>query len=284
MDLDTRHLRAFVAVAEEGTFTDAAIALGTSQASISRSVQRLEARVGHRLLARSTRSVALTAAGDRALVVARRMLAVASELEAAVEGGPEQLRLGYAWAALGRHTVTVQRAWSRQQPGDLLLVHHTTASAGLLEGHCDVALVRRRIDEPRLAWALLGTEDRVAVVAADHPLAEQETVALAAYAGQVVAVDAETGTTSEDLWESGPGPAEFRVTHGTDEWLTLIASGRAVGISSEATRALHPRPGVVYRPLDDAPPIEVWLAWWRSTPPTALEALVDLCTWAYAEG
>lgn len=67
MDLDTRHLRALVAVVDEGTFTDAAIAFRTSQASVSRSIQRLEAQLGLRLLDRSTRHVETTTAGDQVL-------------------------------------------------------------------------------------------------------------------------------------------------------------------------------------------------------------------------
>ena len=72
------------------------------------------------------------------------------------------------------------------------------------------------------------------------------------------------------------------MTRGVDEWLTLIASGRAAGISSEATAAQHPRPGVAYRLLEDAPPIEVWLAWWKDNPPTWVRALIDISRRAYS--
>lgn len=281
MDLDTRHLRALVAVADEGTFTDAAIALRTSQASISRSVQRLEAALGQRLLSRSTRHVEATPTGERVLVHARRILATLAQLEATTARSGEDLVVGYAWAALGEHTVAVQREWAEHQPGELVFAQSNTPTAGLLEGRCEVSVVRRPVADPRLASAEVGTERRYAVLAADHRLARRATVRLADFADQTVAVDVETGTTSEELWRSASPPAGFRMTHGVDEWLTLIASGRAVGISTEATAAQHPRPGVAFRLLEDAPAIAVWLAWWKDDPPPSLQALIGLSRGAY---
>lgn len=281
MDLDTRHLRAFVAVVDEGTFTDAAIALKTSQASVSRSVQRLEAAVGDRLLSRSSRHVDTTPTGERVVVHARRILATLTQLETIATPSSEDLLVGYAWAALGEHTVAVQREWDEKQRGDLVFVQTNTPTAGLLEGRCEISVVRRVVADPRLESALLGTERRYAVLAADHPLADRVTVRLSDFAALTVAVDVETGTTSEELWHSAGRPAGFRMTRGVDEWLTLIASGRAVGISSEATAAQHPRPGVAFRLLEDAPPISVRLAWWKDNPPRPVHALIEICRTAY---
>lgn len=283
MDLDTRHLRALVAVVDEGTFTDAAIALRTSQASVSRSVQRLEAVVGHRLLARSTRHVELTATGERVLAHARRVLAAVDRLAEAAATDTGRLVVGYAWAALGEHTVAVQRGWAAAHDAELELVHANTATAGLLEGRCDTAIVRVEPTDPRVAAAQVGEEHRVACVAEDHPLAARDTLVLADLVGETIAVDAVSGTTSAGLWprEASPG---FRSTTSVDEWLTLIAAGRCVGVSSEATAAQHPRRGVVFRPLTDAPAIAVQVVWWRDEPPARLEAFLDLCRSAYAAG
>ena len=68
---------------------------------------------------------------------------------------------------------------------------------------------------------------------------------------------------------------------GVDEWLTVIAAGQAVGMTSEATARQHPRPGVTYRPVRDAPPVAVQLAWWRDSPPPALADLLALLCRAY---
>lgn len=279
VDLDTRHLRAFAAVCAEGTFTDAAIALGTTQASVSRSVQRVEATVGARVLERSARGVALTAAGERVLAVAHRVLASVDALAEAA-AGRAVLRLGYAWAALGRHTVAVQRGW-RAADGELVLVHANTASGGLLEGRSDVAVVRTGLTHPRLAGATVGTERRWAALAADDPLAGRPVVGLGELVGRTVAADAVSGTTGPGLWPPG-ADLRFVPVPGVEEWLTLVASGRAVGVTAEATTVQHARAGVAYVPLADAAPVDVRLLWWREEPPPALPALLAAARAAYA--
>jgi DNA-binding transcriptional LysR family regulator len=281
MDVDSRHLRALVAVVEQGTFTDAAIELGVTQASVSRSVQRLESQLGVQLLVRNSRYVAPTPAGNEALVHARQLLATLEQLSAVGTGSGARLRVGYAWSALGEHTVGVQRAWRAAGYGELELVQSNTPTAGLLEGRCEAAVLRRAVDHPRLASVQLGQERRYAALATDHRLAGQETVRLDDFDHETVAVDAQTGTTGKELWPNGTTSPAFLLTHGTDDWLTLIAAGRAVGMSSEATAAQHPRPGVVYVPVADAPPIVVWLAWWKDSPPRRLRTLIEVASAAY---
>ena len=103
-DVDLRHLRSFVGVVDTGTFTDAAIALGTSQTAVSRHVAALEAALGVRLLDRTTRSVFLTPTGDRLLRHARRILAAVDDLRRDASAGTGTVRVGYAWAAVGERT------------------------------------------------------------------------------------------------------------------------------------------------------------------------------------
>lgn len=281
MDLDTRHLRAFVAVVDEETFTDAAIALGVTQATVSRSVQRLEQALGARLLQRTTRRVEPTPLGDEVLVHARRLLAGVDAIAGLAGGRAAPLVMGYAWSALGEHTVRVQRGWASHGHGDLVLQQASTPTAGLLEGRCAVAVVRRAADDPRLGESRIGTERRFAAFAADHPLAAQESVSLDDFIGETVAVDARTGSTTPDLWPPDRRPA-IRTTNVTDDWLTLIASGRAVGITAEATAAQYPRPGLVYRPVVDAPPVVVRLLWLLDDEPPDLADLIEVCRSAYA--
>lgn len=280
--MDLRHVRAFVAVVDEGTFTDAARELGLTQASVSRSVAALEAELGVRLLQRSTRHVALTSAGTKVLDSARRVLDEVAHLRRIAAESLTELRIGYAWAALGKHTRRVQKAWAATHPGlPLVFVQSNSLTAGLAEGTADVAVVRRALDDPRFETALLGTERRYGVVATDNPLARKRSLKLADLARYSLAVDDRTGTTTLDLWQPGTAPAVVRNTQGVDEWLTLIAAGQAVGMTSEATASLNPRPGVAYRTVTDAPPIAVWLAWWKDQPPRHLADLVALACDAY---
>lgn len=281
-DVEIRHLRALVAVVDEGTFTDAAIALGVSQAAVSRAIAALESALGARVLHRTTREVAPTVVGGRIVEEARTVLERVDALRrTAAEAGAE-LRVGYAWAALGRHTTAVQRAWTDRHPTtELVFVQSNSRTAGLAEGVADVSVLRRPVDDRRLHTRIVGVEPRYAALARTDPLARRRTVRMADFAGRTVAIDAVTGTTNPDLWPEGQGPAHLRPIHGVDEWLTLLATGRAVGLTSEATARQHPRPGVVYRRVADAPPVAVLLAWWAADPPPTAHAFAALVAETY---
>ncbi|MEJ3745992.1 LysR family transcriptional regulator [Actinomycetes bacterium KLBMP 9797] len=281
MDVQLRHLEALVAVADAGTFTGAAAELGVSQAAVSRAIAALEATLGARLVQRTTRRVALTVSGTRVLAHARSVLDEVANLHRVVEQARTELRVGYAWAALGKHTRRVQKAWAAAHPGlPLLFVHVNTPTAGLSDGVADVAVIRRPLRDARFATAPVGQERRYAAVATDNALARRRSVRLGDLARYPVAIDDRTGTTTPELWRDG-GPKAVRTTHGVDEWLTLIAAGQAVGLTSEATANQNPRPGVAYRSVRDAEPIPVWLAWWTDDPPTHLADLLTLVRAAY---
>lgn len=284
MSVELRQLRALVAVVDEGTFTDAAIALGTTQASVSRAVAALEGGLGTRVLRRTTRSVATTAVGARVVEHARQALASVAALEQVAARTDHDVRLGYAWSALGRHTVPVQQRWAGMHPGrSLRFVFVATPTAGLAEGRSDVAVLRRPVDDPRLAVAEVGHEGRHAVLPADDPLARRRSVSLADFAGRTVGLDRRTGTTDEHLWpRPEQAPAGYREVHNVEDFLTMVAAGQVVGITSEATTRQHRRPGVVYRRVRDAPPVPVLLAWWREDPPTGVDELLAVVRDAYA--
>jgi DNA-binding transcriptional LysR family regulator len=283
MAIDLRQLRALVAVVEEGTFTDAAIALGTSQASVSRAVAALEEALGTRVLSRTSRSVTTTAAGARVLEHARQALDAVAALERSAARTDAQLRVGYAWSALGAHTAPVQRRWAAEHPGrELLLVFSNTPTAGLAEGLADVAVLRRPVVDGRLVVEPVGTEDRYAVLPSADPLVRHRSVSLADFVGRTLALDRRTGTTGDHLWDPGRGPGAYREVQGVEDFLTAVAAGQAIGITSAATTHQHRRPGVLYRRVRDAPSVPVFLAWWRGDPPPDLRSLVTTVREAYA--
>ena len=112
MEVELRHLRCLVAVADAGSFTDAALSLRVSQPAVSRTVAALERALAVRLLHRTNREVVLTAAGERVLARARRLLAEVDDLVTEARSGQTSLRFGYAWGAVGTRTVTFQRRWA----------------------------------------------------------------------------------------------------------------------------------------------------------------------------
>jgi hypothetical protein len=121
-------------------------------------------------------------------------------------------------------------------------------------------------------------------VAATDPLARRRFLRMADFAGRTIAVDSRTGTTTLDLWDPGVQPASLRPVQGVDDWLTLIATGQAMGMSSEATVSQYPRPGVVYKIVRDAPPISVFLVYWKDDPSALIPDFARLARQAYDDG
>ncbi len=158
MDLELRQLRCLVAIVDAGTFTDAAIELGISQAAVSRNLMALEQVLGVRLLHRTSRSVTPTTAGVHVLAQARQMLAAADNLVAEATTGHTTLRIGHAWSAMGRHTREFQRRWAARYPGvELHLIRTNSPTGGLAEGLCDIAVLRTAADGKRFASADRGS-------------------------------------------------------------------------------------------------------------------------------
>ena len=279
---DLRQLRALTAVVDEGTFTDAAIALRTSQASVSRAVAELERTLGVRLLLRTSQGARPTVLGRRVTEHARRVLAEIELIERLGEQprpAPGGLRLVGVRAADHRRS----SASGRPSTGAVTFVQSNTPTAGLLEGEVDLAVVRRPLDDQRFETSLVGAEKRCAALAVDDPLVRRRRLSLADLSQRPVAIDRATGTTSTELWPTGAAPTEVHEVHGMEEWLTVVAAGAAVGITSEATADQFPHPGLRYRPVVDAPPIAVWLVWWRDDPPAGAAAFRRLVCERYAE-
>ncbi|MEV0798481.1 LysR family transcriptional regulator [Kribbella sp. NPDC050281] len=281
MDLELRHLRCLVAVVDTGTFTDAAIELGVSQAAVSRNLLALEGRLGVRLLYRTSRSVTPTTAGVQVLARARQILNDVDELVTEATTGHTRLRIGHAWSAMGRHTAEFQRRWAAEHPEiELQLIRTNTSTGGLAEGLCDLAVVRTHIDLRRFAHTTVAQERRYCAMPADDPLARKRTVTLGQLRDRVLVIDRRTGSTTADLWPEEARP-RIEYTHDVDDWLSAIASGRCVGVTPQATTTQYRRDGVVYRPLRDAPPVDVHLIWHRQDPHPATQAAVDLLSGLY---
>jgi DNA-binding transcriptional LysR family regulator len=275
--MELRHLRSLASVVDTGTFTDAGIELGISQTAVSRNIAALESVLGVRLLHRTTRSVELTPAGERVLRRARRVLAVVADLRQEALASVSTIRIGYAWSALGKHTPEFQRRWAAAVPHhDLRLTRTNTPTAGLNEGTSDLAILRRVPEAVNLELALIGAEKRYCAMSVDDPLATKRTVTLAQVAESSLAVDHRTGSTQLDLWPEDGQPQRTIPTNDVDDWLTLISSGAARGVTAESTAHQYRRQGLTYRPVRDAPPVPIYVGWERTDPPAILQDIISL--------
>ncbi|MDQ5861827.1 MAG: LysR family transcriptional regulator [Actinomycetota bacterium] len=283
MDMELRHLRCLVGVAEAGTFTDAGIELGMSQAAVSRNIAALERALGVRLMHRTTRSVEFTAAGDRTVRHARRVLSILEAIQQEAADGGGTVRIGYAWSALGRHTTEFQRRWADAFPNtELRLIRTNTPTAGLAEGTSDFAILRRVPDTAAISLVLIGLESRFCAMAADDALAGKRSITLAEAATKPIALDRRTGSTRLDLWPEGQQPSRTIATDDVDDWLTVIGSGKARGVTAESTAHQYRRKGVVYRHVRDAAPVPVYVAWSKTDPPVGFQGVVELLAALYS--
>lgn len=265
MNVELRHLRVLAAIGDEGTVTGAAAVLHLSQPAVSRTLEQLETRVGTRLVERTTRRLALTDSGRRLWEHAHRILNELDDALAEAATGPRPLRIGFAWAALGEHTVPLLRSWREEHPDTPVRVHRRDDPESALRlGEIDAAFLRAPSPTDAGLRALaLYRERRLAAVPEGDPLAHRSAVRLADLAGRPVVLCATAATTGTDLWPDGQRPHTFEVAN-VDEWLTTIATGDAVGVTAEGTEHSHPHPGIRYLPLSDADPLTVHLVWPRT--------------------
>ncbi|MFF8959489.1 LysR family transcriptional regulator [Streptomyces sp. NPDC014894] len=277
MSIELRHLRCFLAIAEESSVTRAARRLHLTQPAVSRALAALEKQVGVRLVDRSTHHVALTAEGR---IFRDKAAAAVAAFDEALDSARLRrwpLRLGHAWSALGPYTTPLLRRWEREHPDTPLeLLRIDDRTAGLARGEVDAAVLRGPVRDPGLVTEPLFLEDRVAAVTSDGPLAALPRLTLADLATGPVLVNEVSGITTLDLWPPDARPVSHLTVTNTDDWLAAIAAGRGAGVSVASTAQMHPHPGVVYRPLPDAPPVPVLLAHRAGANHPALPDLIAL--------
>jgi DNA-binding transcriptional LysR family regulator len=275
VDLDTRLLRAFVAVAEELNFTRAADRLFIAQQALSSQVRQLEARLGVKLFERTTRKVSLTDTGERLLphaVVALAALdAGVAELEAARRAERSTLRVGLSGTAVVPLAGETMRLFAERHPDVELKVSNTGLSqptAGLNEGTVDVAFVRPPFVADGISMVTVLTEERYAVLPPTHPLASREYVRPEDVVNEpwiwVEGGDPEARAfwSLEDFRDGRPLRAGTPI-NSLEEAFGAVAAGVAITCQAEsAVRSVGAGfPQLRFVPLRGAPLAQVAVAW-----------------------
>lgn len=186
MNIELRHLRYFIAVAEELHFGHAAARLNISQPPLSQQIQILEQQVGARLLARTNRSVSLTPAGRQFLADSRQILNQVDEAAARAlrlhQGETGELRIGFTSSAPFIKAVSDTLSSFRQRYPDVHIqtreINTREQIAPLNEGTLDLGLMRNTPLPETLAWEVILREPLLAMVPRDHPLATRTAVSL----------------------------------------------------------------------------------------------------------
>jgi LysR family transcriptional regulator, hca operon transcriptional activator len=182
--MELRHLRYFIAVAEEGSFINAAERrLHTAQPSLSRQIRDLEVEVGVKLLERKARGIVLTAAGQAFLDNARLVLL---QLDATVEAArraEQPKKPGFVVGFLaGQEVIWLSetlRILQEEAPGTDITISSLSSpelANALMQNRMDVALLRRETQTSGLAFKLLIKEPLVVILPANHRLAKHRTI------------------------------------------------------------------------------------------------------------
>jgi len=281
--MELRHLRYFVAIAEERSFTAAAERLWVAQPGLSTQIRRLENELGVRLFERHARGVDLTEAGALFLERARAALAAAdaassvgSDLRGGVAG---TLRVGLAIPTRWRGTAALLERFARERDGVELTVLEGDAGTlwhDLREGRLDAVIAPSSFASPDLRTLKLGTEPWAVLVAQGHRLAGTGPIDAQQLQGERIAVTAHRDGAAHDrvvaevlgelgvtaaMTRSAPGPALYR----------SVACGDATALTT-APVALPP--GVLARPLDPPRAVPFALLWRDESPSPALAEFV----------
>ncbi len=272
-DVTQRQLRAFVVLAEELHFGHAAARLHMSQPSLSLTIQHLERLLGVVLLTRSTRSVALTPAGeDFRARITPALQAVDSALESAgrwAEGTRGVLRLGYLIGAGLERLPRLLREFADAYPEirvETAEYDFADPSAGLAAGEVDIALIRPPLEVPGLRYLKVSEEGWVACLPRDHRLAGRKRLRLKDILDEPIIAAPKSAGVWRDYWVASEyrdaKPARIVGEAATFEAeFTTVAQGRAISITGETAARYYQRPGVVFVPISDAPPCSISLAW-----------------------
>ena len=272
--VELRHLRCFLAIADEGNITRAAQRVHISQPALSRTLAQLERSLAVRLVDRSTHHLTLTEAGTEFAVSARDAVGRVDEAIASVSATVPPIRFGHNWSS-ATHAAAIMRSWKAEFPQRQLHSQRNNGRiGGLLDGHVDVALVRGLVTDRSFRSVVVDNEPRLAVVPIGHRLAGEAAVSLADLTDETLVVSSVTGTTTLDLWPDPPRPTIGADLETIDDWLIAIAAGVGVGVTPASTAMLHPHPDGRFVPIRDAPTVPLVLVWPRHNPHPHTKALV----------
>jgi len=288
--MELRHLRYFVAVAENLNFTKAGAKLNLAQPSLTRQIHNLEGEIGVRLLNRSKSQVALTEEGRSFLVDARRILALATESVLAVQrlsrGEIGQLNIAYLSNFDFELLPETLRAFRKSFPHIALNLFDMTPAEQFR------ALEARKIDlgfvglpppaaNRDLQWESIARHRTVVVLPEKHPLARKRQVKLGELKTMFFVGMSEKTYPGFRDWLSGRCqqagfmPRILQDAELEPALMTFVAEGLGVSLAREHIKRL-PHPGVALRPL--APPVrtDYCIAWNRDNDSRALQQYIQM--------
>ncbi|WP_426977578.1 LysR substrate-binding domain-containing protein [Pseudarthrobacter sp. O4] len=287
--MELRHLRYFVAVAELLHFGQAAERLHMAQPPLSQQIRALEAEIGVELLARTTRNVSLTPAGavfyDDALRILKSVDEAVDRVKRFGDGQLGGLRVGFTGSASYRQLPEFVRIVKAEMPGVSLDIHTEMLTPeqeeALANSELDVAFLRPPTRTPGISSRLVGREPLVLIVSAQHRLSRRESVSMAELRDEgFIMYPAGSGSVVNDAVVHACLKAGFVVRREheatkTSTVLSLVAGGLGVALVPDSVRSFR-LDGVAFVAVDDAPMIDLALAWRENDPLPLLARLLEV--------
>ncbi|WP_051570954.1 LysR family transcriptional regulator [Cryptosporangium arvum] len=280
-ELDLRHLRYLIAVAETGSITRAAGRLTITQPALSRAVRALERTVGVPLFVRGSRSTELTDAGRTLLAEAYTIVdrSRAALDRARVSARAETLSVTVP-ACDVRAVAAVSRSFEKAHPDvtvDLKPYDGASRPDELRAGRADVAFLRDCFDRRDIVADEVAREPRMVLLPVGHPLASAERLTLADLRDEPVPYWSGMSSADADHW-AGAGAHRGRSGPRAETALEMLAAvvlGRAVAFAHGSTLQGTAIPGVLVRPVEGLAPSRLDIALPAHTATRAAKEFVD---------
>lgn len=275
--MELRHLRYFIAVAEEGSVTLAAERrLHTAQPSLSRQLRDLELEVGVPLLTRSARGIALTAAGWAFLDHARLALSQVEAATMAARRAAHPAKTSFALGFLTGYEIEwlaeAMQVLRDELPNIDIVISSDTSpklAAMLLHGKLDVAFMRQEAGMPELEFLPLAREKLMVVLRADHRLAKHDAIEPHELVGETFITVSETAPTLRVIIDDYIRQAGLQITPNYEAdnlsmAMSLVVSTCGVALLPTYARTFFPAQ-VVGRPLlGSGPTIDLSLGYQKA--------------------
>lgn len=294
MSWELRHLRYFVAVAQELHFGRAAARLHIAQPALSRQIRRLEDLLGATLFHRTKRTVKLSRAGEAFLDRARVLLKHAedaTDLARGVHHG-RRGRLTIGFIASASYTVlpAVLRRFRDQFPEvkiDLLQLRNRMQVEALQQDEIDIGILRPPVLHPSLETRLLMREPFVVALPGDHPLAQRTHLRIRHLRNEGFIMVPSAAAPFLEVIRSFCLKAGFepRVVQEAIEIPTvigLVSASMGVALVPFSSQRMHTA-NVVYRTVSGAPRTDTLLAYRHANPPALLLEFVRIARFAVRE-
>lgn len=287
--MDLRQLNYFIAVAEERHFGRAAKRLHIAQPPLSQQIRQMEEQLGVKLFDRTTRRVDLTAAGELLLERGRGIVNEVESLKADVylvgSGATGVLRVGFSGSATYSVMPLIVRHAEQTYPGLNLDLHGEMLTpameSALIERSLDAAILRPPVTSQEIEYRIMQREPLVVAIPSHSPLAEDRPVAVRELTDQRF-VTYPPGSvvyrqTVELCRQAGFRHRVAHIAQETSTVLSFVAAGAGVAVVPASVQAVQ-LDGVHYRQLEDAPEVELAIAWRREERSQLLANFVTLVT------